>query len=109
MQLAAPIVLGISAATSTSLNAIVLYVFAKVGVKKLAFKDAFIVSMTVGDLIQSLFGYSLEIYSMGEREGGEKKSEIGINFCKVINAFKVFKVFMCVFEAFILYETYWSL
>ena len=80
-----PILLGISAGISTSLNSIVLYVFAKLGTKKITFKDVFMVSMTVGDLFQSLLGYSLEIYSMGERKGGEKKSEIGISFCKVIS------------------------
>ena len=84
MQVVVPILLGISASISTSLNSIVLYVFAKLGTKKITFKDVFMVSMTVGDLFQSLLGYSLEIYSMGERQGGEKKSEIGLSFCKVI-------------------------
>ena len=85
MKVAVPILLGISATTSTSLNSIVLYVFAKLGIKNITFKDVFMVSMTVGDLFQSLLGYSLEIYSMGETQGGKKKSEIGINFCKVIS------------------------
>ena len=84
MQLGVPILLALSATISSSLNAIVLYVFAKLGVKKITFKDVFMLSMTVGDLLQSILGYSLEIYSMGEREGGKRKSEIGLKFCKVM-------------------------
>lgn len=87
MQLVVPILLGISASVSTGLNATVLYVFAKLGARKITFKDVLMLSMTVGDLIQSLLGYSLEIYSMGERNGGARKSEIGINFCKVETSF----------------------
>ena len=83
MQIVVPILLGISAAISTSLNSIVLYVFAKIGAKKITFKDVFMVSMTVGDLIQSLLGYPLEIYAMGESQK-INPSELGINFCKVI-------------------------
>ena len=85
-----PIIMAICATISTSLNSIVLYVFAKLGSKKITFKDVFMISMAVGDLVQSLLGYSLEIYSMGERQGGKKTSEIGTNFCKVI--------YICIFE-----------
>ena len=85
MQVVVPILLGISAAISTSLNSIVLYVFAKVGAKNITFKDVFMVSMTFGDLVQSLLGYTLEIYSMGVMQGGKRTSEIGLNFCKVIH------------------------
>ena len=83
MKVVAPILLGISATCSASLNAIVLYVFTKIGLKKLTFKDAFMLSMTVGDFLQSLLGYSLEIYSIATRQMGENDSDLGLKFCKV--------------------------
>ena len=85
MKVVAPVLLGISATCSASLNAIVLYVFAKIGLKKLTFKDAFMLSMTVGDLMQSLLGYSLEIYFIAIRQIGKNNNDRELMFCKVRN------------------------
>ncbi|XP_065056082.1 blue-sensitive opsin-like [Rhopilema esculentum] len=82
MQIATPLFLGICVASSAGLNGIVIYIFAKIGMKKLTFKDSFMLSMSIGDLIQSMFGYSLEIYSIVARKGGEIQTKQGIEFCK---------------------------
>eukprot|EP00795_Rhopilema_esculentum_P003353 gene3353-1702_t len=68
------------AVTSSSLNGIVIYVFTKIGLKKLTFKDALVFSTSIGDFIQALLGYSLEIYAAVSTKNQAVKT--GNNFCK---------------------------
>ena len=84
MKAATVIYLFTCAVTSSSLNGIVIYVFTKIGLKKLNCKDALVFSTSIGDFIQSLLGYSLEIYATVSTKNQAVKT--GNSFCKVIRA-----------------------
>ena len=66
---------------SSGLNALVVHVFVKMRAE-LAFKDACMTSLAVGDFVQTLVGYSLEICACRLRANAATMS-IGLTLCKV--------------------------
>ncbi len=62
---------------SITLNSIVVYTFSQMR-SSLVFKDYMMIGMAIGDLVRSLLGYPLEIYSSQHGEW-----ILDIFFCKV--------------------------